>query len=372
MASPIQPNTGGIQPSSQGPQQEQEKLKGVADKVSLATGGPAFQKITKASVPQTAATATSAPGPLNAATTVKQSLKKDMDLETLLKITAPVRDIILNGLSSSELNDFDYALSKGTKEKNKIAFDKLKDQITEIKKKRNEELLKEILADHPTWKVVVDSWKNVSLEDTIWLLQLYELHNLGVDIHPIDEIDDLRKPSSPPFTPFAVTPHLLKSKQEITAHLSNIKNLDYAGKGLKKCPKAISLLVNLEHLNLGYNKLTSPPDVSQNLNLKFLSLGSNQLKAPPDVKRNGKLENLHLENNQLTELPNISQNVELTTLRLENNKLTKAPDISPNVNMQLLDICDNPLTTEAQDALAQLKKVRKLVTIRIKESDVSL
>lgn len=263
MTAPIQPIAAVVPPLSTSSSQTQKELLGVTDRVSLATGGASTKEVRKVSglAMTAAATLPSIPDPQKVVASVKQGL------QTLLEMASPVRNIILTGLSNIELENFEVALSKGTtlKEEYKPLLQGVKDQIAKIKQKRKEQLLEEILADHPTWQSKVKGWNNVSLEDKIWLLQVFELSCLGICFNSATSI--------PPSDPS----HLLKSstKNSIIDDLSKVEKLDLSRRSLTKCPKAIELLVNLETLDLSYNSLTVPPDVSRNLNLKVVNLSIN-------------------------------------------------------------------------------------------------
>lgn len=263
-------------------------------------------------------------------------------------MTAPVREKVLRNLTARDLNAFDSALSQSRKVGQDLepAFAALKRQVTKIKELiLNEELLKEILSDHPEWETIVNGWKDVALEDKIWLLELQELHSFGVSIteHCLKylgepgEGQELEKKLSiirniiDAFFSTS-TNNLLKllepdTKNAILNGLSNIKELELSWRGLKKCPQSIYLLSRLETLLLFHNQLTSPPETRRFIHLKKLNIASNQLTAPPDLRCNVNLQILFLGSNKLTVAPDTSRNVNLQTLDLKKCESTKCHPI---------------------------------------------
>ena len=84
-------------------------------------------------------------------------------------------------------------------------------------------------------------------------------------------------------------------------------------------------LTNLKMLNLGWNKLTNPPEGISNLtNLERLGLDNNELTTLPEgISNLTNLKRLDLDNNELTTLPEgISNLTNLKWLYLYNNNLS--------------------------------------------------
>lgn len=314
MATPIQPNTGSVPQLP--PVGGMQKLKQTA--IALLRAAVTYLPF--------------APNPQKAVEAVKQEKRMRIDLEGLINMTPPVRNIILTNLPDNELKALEIALSKGTtvKDTHKVAFKTLHAQIQKIQQDRKEQLLKEIMADHPTWKSEVESWKEVSIDDKIWLLQIRELSLFGVKIPDVDFLPNLLKP---------------EKKEEVTKALAEVVRLDLATKSLQKCTQAIGLLGNLKVLLLANNRLTTPPNVSRNPNLETLSLTNNLLTTPPDVSYNPKLTSLQIVKNQLTVPPDVTKNVKLEQLVLGGNKLTTPPDVSKNIYLNDFNLSDNQLTT---------------------------
>lgn len=212
--------------------------------------------------------------------------------------------------------------------------------------------LQKITADHPSWGNIISSM-NASIDDKLWLLWVYELHELGVPLPHITTNDPQAE--------------VLNKKAEIQKALAEITDIDWLGKNLNRCPDAIRLLVNLENLNIGRNNLKIPPDTSQNSKLKRLyvfenhltvapdtrhnpeltelNLTGNKITTPPDLSPNSKLEMVWLNNNQLTEASDVTKNRKLLAIYLQNNKIAKAPDFSKNNKLTHVDLGNNKLKT---------------------------
>lgn len=252
------------------------------------------------------------------------------------------------------LNDIDLAVLTSTSKSNE----------QETSSVIHSRVIKQILADHPTWRVA--EMDGVSLKDRVWLLQLYELTEIGVKIPQI-------KPVQPS--------ELLSQREAIQKVLDGVKKLKCRKRNLEKCPDAICLLRNLEHLDLARNLLTSPPnvrrnthlkkiiltgnrlsispDITKNLYLEFLFLGENSLTVAPNIRKNTKLQELQLDANQLRSPPNVSKNVALKVLRVSRNPITTAPDISQNPNLREFRIEDNPLSEETKHYLSVIAQANR-------------
>lgn len=201
----------------------------------------------------------------------------------------------------------------------------------------------EILNDNPTWIPIVNTWKNISLEDQIWILQLFELRKLGVVLNSLN--NDL----PPSFNTGNIIDDsniciVLSNRKKIEMDLNTIIDLDVSKKALKKCPDAIRLLPRLKNLTLSSNLLITPPDLSNNPALISLKLDYNQLTEPPDVSKNSALERIFLFHNQLTRPPDVTKNPALTSLNIANNLLTKSPDVSHNPALVCFILRGNKLT----------------------------
>lgn len=260
----------------------------------------------------------------------------------LFVMPPPLRKMVLEKLDDRDLRALATSLCTHRKIEKEYEpnLNSFKTQIPQV---QNERFLQEILTDNPSWKAIVDNWKNVSLEDTVWLLRLYELRNLKINIPQIDG------QSSAPCIPTEHTPNLLEPlmKEAIFKALAEAKNFiwTYERQRLTKVPEAICLLVNLKTLILNATELTSLPNVSSNVKLECLSLTMTKLTTPPDISRNVHLEHLNLSGNQFTTPPNVNKNLKLKHLFLHDNQLFNPPDVSHNTLLYTLNLDRNQLTT---------------------------
>lgn len=284
-------------------------------------------------------------------TAILNTSKTKWNFEKILKQPDPIRNMILKGIPANDLKALQIALSKGTAidPQLKLAQAQFHLQINKemiLPKRILENKLQDILNEHPAWESALMGWKwcMLSVEDKIWLLQIYELCSLGVKI---PQIDALYQPGHTSCIPSQRSLELLKTdtKHAINQALAKVTILNLSNAQLKKYPQAICLLINLQELNLTNNNLTVPPDLSRNVNLQNLVLCGNQLSTPPDVSLNTYLQVLNLSHNRLTTPPDVRQNINLERLDLSENRLTAPPDICQNVKLRVLDLHRNQLTT---------------------------
>lgn len=330
MANPIQTSSGKMAQLPPHINQEQSSLKGTAQKVSLSVGGSQKEAIVKtvAAIAPSNSGVALAPDPQKVIGAVKKA-SNTLDLVALLALRAEMRGSVLTCLSNNDLEALEKALGKNVYTSEFRTFHK---QSTDIQQHR---ILQEMLADHPDWKKEIEACPGASIEDKVWLFHIYELRPF------VDVLQSIRSVNQKAFSLIRIqsTKELLQPniKADITAALNNIKHIDWSGKKLKKCPRAICLFRNLQTLTLFNNELTVPPNLSENLSLREVNLGKNKLTAPPDVRCNVNLERLNLYD----------------------NPLTSAPDISKNPKLTLLDLKKNPLSKDAREALDKMNKEQK-------------
>lgn len=264
--------------------------------------------------------------------------------ERVLLTSNDVKSVIVTCLCNCDLSAFQVALGKGTNLVDSTYHPHFKNLHSSIRLINQKRILAGILADHPDWQTPVMSWKGISIEEKVWLLQLYELHNLGVRL---PQIDTLHSGNNNFKGPSPCSLELLKPNQrnEIEQTLSKTETLDCSSKKLKKCPDAICLLVNLKRLCLKNNKLKEAPDTTHNLRLEELDLSVNDLTAPPYLRCNVRLQKLYLNGNDLKIAPDLRKNSSLRVLDLSNASLKLAPDLSHNTELQEFKISENELTT---------------------------
>jgi Leucine-rich repeat (LRR) protein len=143
--------------------------------------------------------------------------------------------------------------------------------------------------------------------------------------------------------------------------LVNLKHLCLSYNQLTTFPKQILELKNLDHLDLTENEFTNlPAAISELKKLRKLYLGYNKFAILP--KEIGELKNLlslFLYNNQLTTLPaEIGGLKELKDFDLSTNQLTTLPkEIGELEQLETLNLSDNPLT-DLPNELRNLKNCK--------------
>ena len=152
--------------------------------------------------------------------------------------------------------------------------------------------------------------------------------------------------------------------------LYRTKTLDLYKKGLTEIPESIEILIHLQKLVLGGNKIERIPDtlpdslqglyLSDNKiekipdtlpeSLKYLFLVNNKIEKIPDTLPNT-LQQLWLSNNKIERIPDNLPN-SLTQLHLYNNKIEKIPDTLPN-SLKELTLMNNKIKRENVDKIKQ-------------------
>ncbi len=143
------------------------------------------------------------------------------------------------------------------------------------------------------------------------------------------------------------------------ARRAGSKNLDLSGEyGLKatrptELPESLSLLTQLQSLNLSNNQFTTLPSwIGELTQLQALNLSSSHLMALPEwLGRLTQLQSLNLSGNQLTALPDwLAQLTPLQSLTLSSNQLKTLPKaLGGLTSLQILDLSGNQLTTLPDD-----------------------
>lgn len=270
-------------------------------------------------------------------------------IHQLIIMPLPLRKIVISNLTYEDIVALETVLHQYRQVSKDLdsSLMALKRQVRERKTYFQKELIRDILQRNP-WNKIVNSWKKVSLEDKIWLLQLYELDYQGVKIPQITSIYDRNGPL------LGIKPRSIKLlnpkiKGDVAKILSKVTKIDWTKRKLRKYPQAICLLTNLQELYLGSNELTAPPDVSRNVHLKILDLHHNNLETPPDIRSNIHLEILNLNYNQIKTPPDVSRNVRLLVFHLSYNKLATFPDVTRNIKLQFLNLSWNQTRATAPD-----------------------
>jgi Leucine-rich repeat (LRR) protein len=134
-------------------------------------------------------------------------------------------------------------------------------------------------------------------------------------------------------------PDNIRALQENT-NLSIIGNV-----GMKVVPPDLTLLTQLQRLDLSDNNLIYLPDLSPLIHLSDLSLESNQLGSINALTNLSELRILKVRKNNLTALPDISNLFQLESLDLSENKLITMPQSLVKLTcLEDLNLKDNQLS----------------------------
>lgn len=151
--------------------------------------------------------------------------------------------------------------------------------------------------------------------------------------------------------------------------LVNLKHLDLRQNALTTLPDEIGLLVNLNVLILYSNKISSlPASMANCVSLTKLDLYQNELKVIPNwIGALSSLEVLSLHENEIEEIPPaIEKLTKLKVLNLSTNRLGEGKDEAPLsssicmlLNLNTLDVSNNRLTALPEE-MRSLKGLRQL------------
>lgn len=374
--------------AAQDPQMKADKL----SPVSLDPDLPRLAKLAQENQNKSNVETSVAQNPTNQKETDEKSVvsptkKQNALIERLIPQPAEVRQLILKGLSIEELISLEIALASS----HLAVWNKL---AVFVKNVRDQIILDNLLLDHPTWVNQISAWKDISVEDKIWLIRLYELYRLNTTIPQIDNLYPKFDSSSDTssllkrFTfnisendklgfaqysyrlsqiPTERTPELLKQKNEINEMLNTYPTLCVPlGTQLdsNKLPDAIYLLKNLKRLCIhNRDKLECLPNLKAFKRLEELQIDNTPLSSPPNTSHNEQLKSIVLKGCNLTHAPNVRNNPNLQKLILDDNNLKEAPDISNNPALEGLAIRNNMLTTPPN-----LKKNPNLKTVNLRNN----
>lgn len=148
------------------------------------------------------------------------------------------------------------------------------------------------------------------------------------------------------------------------------------GMDLEEIPDELNDLRQLEHLNLGHNKLIRLSQGFRQLsNLKLLKLTGNRLtEIPEEIFELENLTSLDLSDNQITKIPDkIGRLKNLKFLNLSGNHIKELPiNLSQLRDLEKLEINDNPITIPPPEILQKEVKAILRYLGNLAENQVSL
>lgn len=252
------------------------------------------------------------------------SVASCFDFTKILKLPKELQAQIVAWVPDDKVALFESALGKGSKldKTLKPSFTRFHAHVERVIHFRSD--LTKMLKKYPQFVPIVKLWKNVSMEDQLWFLGVYEFI-------------DLQKKTLDPME----MPELLKQKEEINSELAKVISWDLSGRGLTQLPNCIRLLPNLEVLDLSDNALTTPPNFTKNPKLRILSINQSELNSPPIFGENTAIEEIYLNGNCLGDFPVLPERNRLKKLEMGDNQLIRSWLGLQAPGLEYLDISDN-------------------------------
>ncbi|MHA2088279.1 MAG: leucine-rich repeat domain-containing protein, partial [Promethearchaeota archaeon] len=156
---------------------------------------------------------------------------------------------------------------------------------------------------------------------------------------------------------------ILKYLSDMISVMRNLNKLELKSNKLGKIPDSIFSLNSISFLDLSYNNLNELPDLFKNLkSLEYLNLGYNQItEIPPSIGSVKNLKLLSLNHNKLKSLPSSVGNLPtLVSLNLHGNQITTLPlSLKELKTLEVLNVGLNQLIN-APKWLGNLKSLKKL------------
>ena len=140
-------------------------------------------------------------------------------------------------------------------------------------------------------------------------------------------------------------------EEECIKSLTKLEELYLRNNNIKKIPESLGNLVNLEKFNISYCPLGSISifrPLNKLIALKELYMKSSNVKVFPNINKCINLEKLDISYNKITVLPSdyIDTLIKLKSLNLKTNYLIKLPNNIVNLsNLEELIIDNNPIST---------------------------
>jgi len=155
--------------------------------------------------------------------------------------------------------------------------------------------------------------------------------------------------------------------------LNSITYLDLSYNNLNELQDLFKNLKSLKHLNLGYNQITEiPPSIGSIKNLKLLGLNHNKLKSlPSSIGNLTSLVNLNLHGNQITTLPpSLKELKALEVLNVGLNQLSNAPKWLGNLkSLKKLSLGGNKSLSKVEEWVDFLPPI---IELNLYDNDIEL
>ncbi|GCE98681.1 protein phosphatase 1 regulatory subunit sds22 [Zygosaccharomyces mellis] len=247
----------------------------------------------------------------------------------------------------------------------------------------NPSLPTEVIPDTHEEYICADSELTDDLPDETEVIDLVHLK--------IEAMEDLKLYRFKRLVQLCLRQNLIESISEVDSlPVETIKDLDFYDNRIKHISKNINKLVNLENLDLSFNKIKHIKNLDnlvnlQNLyfvqnristienlstlkNLKNLELGGNEIReiAPDSFKGLENLQEIWLGKNSIPKLVNLHHLKNLRVLSIQSNRLRKIEGLEELENLEELYLSHNYLTK-----IEGLEHNKKLTIIDITSNKIT-
>lgn len=218
------------------------------------------------------------------------------------------------------------------------------------------------------------------LKDLSNLRELYISHNRIADISSLKNLVNLEKfdISKNEVSDLGVVAHytklnlldLVRNKVSDFSPAENLNQLAYLNADNNQITSVnLSKLVNLQHLHLSKNKLSSVSSLNTTL-LESLDLSHNNLDDTSlnteNIKANTQLENLNISHNQISDISFLENASHLKQLFADNNHITDISKLAKLTNLEWLYLNNNKVTH-----IESLKDLTNLNRLRIENNEIA-
>ena len=130
----------------------------------------------------------------------------------------------------------------------------------------------------------------------------------------------------------------------LTIGNNHVTNLQIRKYELRSIPKPVSELINLQSLDLRYNRVVDVSGLSSLKGLQLLDLGDNSVVDVSGLSSLANLKELYLFNNSVVDVSGLSSLKGLQSLDLGGNSISDVSGLSSLVNLEKLDLWGNSVS----------------------------
>lgn len=150
--------------------------------------------------------------------------------------------------------------------------------------------------------------------------------------------------------------------------LENLENLQKLDLGENKITKITDLdtLINLKELSFFVNQISEIKGLENLFNLQYLHLGRNKIKEIKGLEHLTNLKVLFLSNNQIAKIKGLENLTNLQNLGLTKNKITEIEGLENLTNLEILALENNQISE-----IKGLDNLNKLKTLMLNENQIN-